>query len=226
MSAADSGKSASPAPAGAARALFVVLDGIDGCGKSTQARLLAQALSLRRGREALHLREPSSTPLGERIRELLLSREFEIEAPSEALLFAAARRAMLDECVAPALAERRDVVCERFHSSTFAYQAVAGGLGEQRVLELLRAWCGAPQPDVTLILDLEPRVAQSRRARSGDRIEDRGLEFQQRVAQGYRRYAQLDSRAKLVAADAPEAALHERVLALLEPWIAGALADG
>ncbi len=204
--------------------LFVVLDGIDGCGKTTQARRLAQVLSERRGRAALHLREPGSTAVGERIRELLLSRELEIAAPTETLLFAAARRAMLDQRVAPALSQGLDVVCERFHASTFAYQAVAGGLDETQVLTLLRSWAGAPSPDLTLILDLEPRAALARRRISSDRIEDRGLAFQESVARGYRRYAQLDPRARIVAAEAAEELVHQRVLAFVEHWFVEARA--
>lgn len=198
--------------------MFVVLDGIDGCGKTTQARRLVEVLSKRRGRAALHLREPGSTPLGERIRELLLSREFDIAAPSETLLFAAARRAMLDQLVAPALAQGLDVVCERFHASTFAYQALAGGLDETQVLALLRGWAGAPSPDLTLILDLDARAALARRKVSSDRIEDRGLAFQEAVARGYRRYCELDPRSRIVAADAAAEVVHQRVLACVEHW--------
>ncbi|HTF88296.1 MAG TPA: dTMP kinase [Planctomycetota bacterium] len=209
-----------------ARPVFVVLDGIDGCGKTTQARLLAKALSTRRGREAVHLREPGSTPLGERIRELVLSREFEIASASETLLFAAARRALLDQRVAPALASGSDVVCERFHASTFAYQSVAGNLDEAKVLDLLHTWAGKPAPDLTVILDLEPRAALARRKTPGDRIEDRGLAFQEAVAMGYRRYAKLDPLARLVDADAAEELVAERVLACLETLFAKGVSRG
>ena len=206
--------------------LFVVLDGIDGCGKSTQAKRLAEALSMRRGAPALHLREPGSTRLGERIRELLLSRALQIAAPSETLLFAAARRAMLDELVAPALARGVDVVCERFHASTFAYQAFAGGLDAGQVLELLRTWAGEPVPQLTLILDLDPELAQGRRRAPSDRIEDRGLEFQRRVASGYRRYAELEPLAQVVAADGSEEHVHRVVLAAVNAWFAKEAARG
>jgi dTMP kinase len=209
-----------------ARPVFVVLDGIDGCGKTTQSGLLAAALSKRRGQAALHLREPGSTPLGERIRELLLSREFEIAPASETLLFAAARRALLDQKVAPALAEGRDVVCERFHASTFAYQSVAGGLEEGRVLELLRTWAGEPRPDLTVILDLDPGVALARRKTPSDRIEDRGLAFQQSVAKGYRRYCELEPRARSVPADAAVEIVHQRVLACVEALFTRATTRG
>lgn len=173
------------------RARFIVLDGVDGCGKSTQARRLAEHLSKVRGVEALHLREPGSTAAGERIREILLAREHDLDPGVELLLFAAARRQMLRELVAPALAADRDVVCERFHASTFAYQAVAGGLPEADVLALLVRWSNEPEPDALVLLDLDPDLAARRRAGPTDRIEAKGLEFQRKVAAGYRRFAAL-----------------------------------
>lgn len=169
--------------------LFVVIDGIDGCGKSTQAARLATALERSTGRATLHLREPGSTPLGEHLRDLLLSRELSISPAVETLLFAAARRQMLDERVGPARARGDNVVCERFHPSTFAYQAVAGGLSEEGVLSLLHRFANEPAPDVVIVLDLSPEVAATRRAQNRDRIEDKGLAFQRRVAEGFRRYA-------------------------------------
>jgi len=172
-------------------ARFLVLDGIDGCGKSTQARLLAEALTQARGVPALHLREPGSTKVGERIREILLSREHELDPGVELLLFAAARRQTLRELVQPALAAGRDVVCERFHASTFAYQAFAGGLPEDDVLSVLLRWADEPRPDALILLDVDPAAAARRRAGPEDRIEAKGLEFQRRVAEGYRRFARL-----------------------------------
>ncbi|MBM3988277.1 MAG: dTMP kinase [Planctomycetes bacterium] len=172
-------------------ARFLVLDGIDGCGKSTQARMLAEALTHSRGVPALHLREPGGTKVGERIRELLLSREHELDAGVELLLFAAARRQTLRELVRPALAAGRDVVCERFHASTFAYQAIASGLPEDHVLSVLLRWADDPRPDTLILLDIDPDEAARRRAGFEDRIEAKGLEFQRRVAEGYRRFARL-----------------------------------
>lgn len=173
-----------------ARSRFLVLDGVDGCGKSTQAERLAAWLRAQ-GRAPLHLREPGSTAAGERIRSVLLEPGVAIGAAAETLLFAAARRQMLDELVRPALGAGRDVVCERFHPSTFAYQAVAGDLDEERVLELLDRWAGEPAPDRVLLLDLSPEEAARRAPRATDRIEARGIDFQRRVARGYRRYAEL-----------------------------------
>jgi dTMP kinase len=177
-------------PADREQGLFIVIDGVDGCGKSTQARRLVAALEAERGLAPVHLREPGSTPAGERIREVLLSREHDLDPGVEALLLAAARRHMLAERVAPALTEGRDVVCERFHPSTFAYQAVAGGLDEEAVLELLGTWADQPHPDLVIVIDTGPETAAGRIQGPGDRIEDKGLEFQRRVASGYRRYAE------------------------------------
>jgi dTMP kinase len=174
----------------AERGRFIVLDGVDGCGKSTQAARLVRLLTRGSGPAPVHLREPGSTELGERLRDLLLDRSLELEPGVETLLFAAARRQMLRERVGPALEQGRDVVCERFHPATFAYQAVAGGQGEERVLELLRAWAGDPAPDLVIVIDTEPEEASRRRRGAEDRIEAKGLEFQRAVAGGYRRYAQ------------------------------------
>jgi dTMP kinase len=172
------------------RGRFLVLDGIDGCGKSTQAGLLSRSLSARSGAKIQHLREPGSTALGEGLRELLLARELAISPRAETLLFTAARAQMLEELVEPALARGEHVVCERFHPSTFAYQAVAGGLSEDEVLALLSTWAGAPPPDLVLWLDLPLELALARRGAASDRIERRDLEFQRAVARGYARYAE------------------------------------
>ena len=202
-----------PAPS-TQRGRFLVLDGIDGCGKSTQAALLTQALE-RAGRRAVHLREPGSTPAGERIRAILLARDEALTPAVEALLVCAARAHMLATRVAPALADGRDVVCERFHSSTFAYQGVAGGLGAERVMALLAAWASEPAPDRVVILEIDVERARTRRGQSSDRIEDHGPEFQRKVAEGYRRYLAYDPRAVAVdAAGRPEEVFARVVQAL------------
>lgn len=175
---------------GGSRARFFVLDGVDGCGKSTQAARLAAELSRLRGRAALHLREPGSTPAGEAIRAIALGRGFELTSAVEALLMTAARAQMLSARVRPALAEGRDVVCERFHPSTYAYQVVAGGLPEREVVQLLASWASDPLPDLTLLLELPAELALARRGAARDRIEDKGVPFQEAVARGYRRYAE------------------------------------
>lgn len=195
--------------------LFVVLDGIDGCGKTTQAARLVEWLkgTVRTSTAAggpIHLREPGSTVLGERLREMLLDPSARIGRGSLALLFAAARRQTLEELVAPALAAGRDVVIERFHASTFAYQGgpapleEVGAFAEPKLLELLRGWAGAPAPTHEIVLDIDPEDSFARAlAREGggaDRFESQGLEFQQRVARAMRRYVDLVPTAVLVNA--------------------------
>ncbi|MFT4709374.1 MAG: dTMP kinase [Planctomycetota bacterium] len=192
MSSTDRNGAGAAGPEGA-QPLFVVIDGVDGCGKSTQAQLLVELLS-----GAAHLREPGSTDLGERIRSLLLDRSLHMGAEVETLLFAAARRQMLDELVRPALAAGRDVVCERFHPSTFAYQAVAGDLEEGAVLGLLHGWASEPMPDLIVLLEVPVDAASRRRGAATDRIEDKGTAYQERVAEGYRIYAKRDPRTVVI----------------------------
>lgn len=197
------------------RARFVVLDGLDGCGKSTQAARLAAWLSARAGRPALHLREPGSTAAGERIRALLLDPGTALVPESQVLLFAAARRQMLEELVRPALAAGRDVVCERFHPSTFAYQGTAGGVDEERLLALLLAWANDPAPDRIVLLELDPLTAAGRRG-SQDRFEARPPEFHRAVAEGYRRYAARAANVAVVSAAGTPDEVEARIRAEVE----------
>lgn len=204
-----------------ARGRFVVLDGVDGCGKTTQAARLVRALARAGAPPPLHLREPGSTALGERLRAALLDPALAMDAGVEALLFVAARRQMLRECVEPALAAGRDVVCERFHPSTFAYQGVAGELGEAEVMTLLERFAGAPRPDLVIVLELPvAQSAERRGARSEDRIEGKGQAFQERVAEGFRRYVAREPRALAVSAEGTEEAVAARVLAAVVERIA------
>ena len=174
---------------------FIVLDGVDGCGKSTQARLLVEGLSgtgTGTGTGVRHLREPGSTRLGEGLREILLGRGLDFDAGVEALLFAAARRQMLAELVGPALDSGAHVVCERFHASTFAYQAHAGDQDPEALLGLLSTWANHPRPHLTVVLDIDVEEALLRRGPASDRIEDKGREYQMRVREGYLRFAELN----------------------------------
>ena len=195
------------------RGRFVVLDGVDGCGKSTQAALLAEALADGAAAPPLHLREPGSTSVGERLRAIALGREFELSAAVEALLMTSARRQMLDELVEPALSAGRDVVCERFHPSTFAYQAVAGGLDEELVIGLLDHWAGDPSPDLIVLLQVDVDAAAERRGAAGDRMEDKGLAFQRRVAEGYARWAERFPETVVLDGLGDPAAIHAQVIA-------------
>ena len=198
-------------PTSPSSARFFVLDGVDGCGKSTQARRLVAHLE-GLGRRVEHLREPGGTTEGELLRELLLDRDSDLSPGVEALLFCAARRQLLEKRIGPCLEAGTDVVCERFHPSTFAYQVFAWGLPEDELLKMLHTWAGSPEPHLTMILELPVSLAVERRGAATDRFEDRGAEFQERVALGMKRYVELCPRTTVgVDADGDEDQVAARV---------------
>jgi dTMP kinase len=202
------------------RGWFVVLDGVDGAGKSTQAARLQQRLSAA-GATPLSVREPGSTAAGEALRELLLHKELGLVPATETLLFAAARRQLLEQVLEPALRTRQVVICDRFNASTFAYQACARGGDRERTLALLETWAATPAPDLELVLWIDPVAAAARRAGPGDRIEALGLDFQQRAADGYREYVRLVPRAELIDASGSLDEVEQRLLGVLAQRLGG-----
>jgi dTMP kinase len=167
--------------------MFVTFEGVDGSGKSTQARLLAERLRSE-GREVVLTREPGGTTTGERIREILLHGE--ALAPwAEAALFAAARAELLEEVVKPALDRGADVVSDRYLDSSLAYQGIARGLGVEPVLELNRLATSGLLPDRTFVILLPPAEAAARRSGELDRIEREGAAFAEEVDRAYREIA-------------------------------------
>lgn len=178
------------------RGLFITVEGIDGCGKSTQARLIAAALEAA-GHDVLRLREPGGVKISEQIRAILLDpANAEMGDVCELLLYEAARAQLVHQVVRPALAAGKTVVCDRFYDSTTAYQAFADGLDRNMVSQANELAVDGYRPDLTLVFDLP--VEDALRRRSGreaeDRLELKGLEFQERVAAGFR----------AVAADEPD----------------------
>jgi dTMP kinase len=167
--------------------MFVTFEGIDGSGKSTQARLLADALAAD-GRDVVATREPGGTELGERIRDLILGGG-EVAPWAEAALFAAARAQLAEEVIAPALARGADVVCDRYIDSSLAYQGIARGLGLERVLELNLHAVGGLLPDRTYLLQIDPEESERRLREPGDRIEREAGDFRARVSEAYRELA-------------------------------------
>ena len=155
--------------------MFVSFEGIDGSGKSTQAALLAETLAAE-GREVVATREPGGTPLGERVRDILLG-DRHVAPWAEAALFAAARAQLVEEVVRPALVRGAFVVCDRYVDSSLVYQGVARGLGLDAVLELNLAATGGLLPDRTFLLVLPLEEAVRRSSRRPDRIEREGPRF-------------------------------------------------
>lgn len=168
------------------RGAFITLEGADGCGKSTQAALLAEDIEAA-GHEVVRLREPGGTPIGEKIRALVLDPANGEMAPEcELLLFEAARAQLVRQVIGPALARGAVVVCDRFYDSTYAYQAAGRALdtGAIHAANALGS-CGVT-PDLTIVLDLPTAEALARATRGGaDRLEGEGVAFQERVRQGY-----------------------------------------
>ena len=168
--------------------MFITFEGLDGSGKSTQAELLAESVR-QAGRDVVTTREPGGTPLGERVRELLLQGNG-IAPWAEAALFAAARAELVEEVIAPALERGAVVICDRYLDSSLAYQGVARGLGIERVLQLNLPAIGERLPDRTFLLEIDPDESARRVGENGDRIERENGQFRRQVAEAYRLLAE------------------------------------
>lgn len=172
--------------------MFLSFEGIDGCGKSTQARRLAEALRAE-GREVVLTREPGGSPGAEEIRRLLVEGAGERwTAETECLLFTAARRDHLERTINPALLAGKTVITDRFADSTRVYQGAARG-DLRAMVDQLHALMIGVEPDLTFVIDVEPATALARgnaRGGSEDRFESLGLGFQERLAAGFRALAQ------------------------------------
>jgi dTMP kinase len=188
--------------------LFISLEGIDGSGKSTQAKLLAEAL----GPDTLLIREPGGTEAAERIRELLADPQLELDSFAELLLFSAARADLVSRVIRPALEAGANVVADRFADSSVAYQGGARGLGTSHVLSLTDTVIDGLWPDLTILLRVEPEVGLGR-ADGEDRFESEGLELQRAVADAYEEIAKIAADRVVVVDGAGEVEeVHERVM--------------
>lgn len=172
--------------------LFLAFEGVEGSGKSTQARILAGDLA-QSGFEVTVAREPGTTPLGERVRSLVLEGgDLEIPGRSELFLMLAARAAFVDQVVRPALESGHVVISDRFELSTLAYQGAGRGVPVEEIQRANRLATGGLSPDATILLSVDPEEGARRQeaaAKHRDRLEREGREFHQRVAGGYEELA-------------------------------------
>lgn len=198
--------------------LFLAFEGVEGSGKSTQATLLAERLA-ERGLKVRHAREPGSTPLGERIRALVLDeRNLGIPAWSELFLMLAARAAFVEQVVIPALAEGTVVIADRFELSTLAYQGAGRGLSPRDVAAVNRLATQGISPDATILLSLPTAEGVRRQQVAGkapDRMESESREFHERVARGYEEHAAAVANVLRVEATGSIDEVHSRITGVL-----------
>jgi dTMP kinase len=199
---------------------FITFEGGEGSGKSTQIRLLADALQ-KRGIAVVITREPGGSAMGERIRALLLDPLAKLDAVTQLFLFSAARRDHVTTLIAPALARGEWVLCDRFADSSRAYQGAAGAVAQALLNQCEAAAVGATRPDLTVILDIAPEKglarAASRRASdsAADAFEASDMAFHTKVRAGFLAIATAEpERCAVVDADRPQDAIHAAILAL------------
>lgn len=203
---------------------FIALEGGEGVGKSTQARLLAEALRAR-GVEVVTTREPGGTPGAETIRGLLLGLDGEgWGTRAEALLFAAARADHVERLIRPALAHGRWVICDRFLDSSRAYQGGGGGLSDEDIRALHRIGSDGLLPDLTLLMEVPPAVSATRLAERDaggpDRIEGRGEAYHARVAAAFANFAETEPhRFTRIASGGSREDTHTAIMAALAPLL-------
>lgn len=204
---------------------FIALEGGEGAGKSTQARMLAAALQAR-GLDVVVTREPGGTPGAEAIRALLLGTDGDGWHPrAEALLFAAARSDHVERLIRPATARGAWVICDRFVDSSRAYQGGGGGLSDAEVLDLHRIGSGGLLPDLTLLVEVSPETAARRLdlrdAGQADRIGGRDAAYHAKVAAAFARFAEAEpARFARIDGNASADTVHAAVMAALGPLLA------
>lgn len=198
------------------RGRFIVLDGPEGCGKSTQARLLGQSIQ-QLGLMVEMVRDPGTTPIGEKIRAILLDPAHrEMGMRCEMLLYMAARAQMMVQTILPALSAGQVVICDRFVSSTLAYQLGHDGMTAGHIRDIADIAIHGRWPDLTIILDLPIEKSMARVRREKDRIEQRPISYHEQVRRNYLSQAETDpDRYHIVNADRPVEQVHADIWQLI-----------
>lgn len=199
--------------------LFITFEGIEGCGKTSQTKLLNDYLTAS-GHDVIMTREPGGTPISEAIRELLLSNDsVNMHPHTELLLYLASRAQHVAEIMKPALEKGRVVICDRFADSTFVYQCFVRGINKE-IVEIMNNFAvGDIHPDVTFVLDVEPEeglkramLRNQKNSRGQDRIESESIDFHNRVREGYLKLAQeYPERVYLIKTDKDKTEVHEEI---------------
>jgi dTMP kinase len=200
---------------------FLSLDGLDGTGKSTQCRLLAEWLR-GRGHRVTECVDPGGTPVGTELRAILLGHRHDMGLRTEALLFMASRAELVERVIRPALAAGEIVISDRFFLANVVYQGHAGGLDPDTLWKLDQFGTGGLEPDLTLVLDLPVDLAVARRGREADRKERPNREYHERVRKGFLAEAakHLD-RIRVIDASPPVAVVQAAIRAAVEARLAG-----
>ena len=207
-----------------AHGTWIVFEGGEGCGKSTQSRLLAQALQTA-GYEVVHTREPGGTPSAEKLRELLVRGDADSWHPTtETLLFYAARMEHMARCITPALAAGKVVICDRFADSTRVYQGIGKEQGTAFIDTLHRLTVGTLTPDITYLLDIPVETGLTRagaRRNQDTRFEEMGHSFHQRIREGFLALAaQYGTRYHVLDAQQSATDIHNAIIAHLHTHLA------
>lgn len=207
--------------------VFIVLEGVEGSGKSTQSRLLSAWLT-ESGIPHVLTREPGGTQVGEEIRRALLHGG-EVPPRTELLLMVAARAAFVDQVVMPALARGEVVIADRYEISSFAYQGYGRGMPLEDVRRVNTFATGGLRPDITILLDIDPQEGAARRDRAGaaaDRIEKAGDDFHHQVARAYRLLSESEPCVAVIPGDGPAEAVQARIRELLRERFPETFAPG
>lgn len=197
------------------KGLFITFEGADGCGKTTQIKLLDEYLRAK-GYQTLLTREPGSKGLGEKLREILLNYDREVSPVAESFLFLADRAQHIDCIIKPALEKGTIVLCDRHTDSTLAYQGYGRGLDLEEIRKLNKIATSGLTPDLTIVLDVDIETSQARVGAEKDRMESAGIEFFQRVRNGFLEIAKQEpERVKVInSADSIEN-IHKKVVELV-----------
>ncbi|MBR1373442.1 dTMP kinase [bacterium] len=198
------------------RGLFITFEGADGCGKTTQIELLNNYLK-NKGLDTILTREPGSRGLGEKLREILLNYDGEVSSNCESFLFLADRAQHIDCVINPALKEGKIILCDRHTDSTVAYQGFGRGLDIEKIKYLNDIATGSTKPDLTIVFDVDIETSMSRVGKEKDRMESAGIEFFNRVRNGYLKIASEEpQRVKVIDSSDTIENIHKKVVELVE----------